>query len=69
MASPQVCGVLACALEITPTMNQADALAYITQNAGINQIAVATGGAGDVYDLMGASNRYLAVPSNLKGSI
>ena len=69
MASPQVCGLLACALEITPTMNQADALAYITQNAGINQIAVATGGAGDVYDLMGASNRYLAVPSNLKGSI
>ena len=68
-ASPQVCGVLACALEITPTMNQADALAYITQNAGINQISTSTGGAGDVYDLMGAPNRYLAVPSNLKGSV
>jgi hypothetical protein len=69
MASPQVCGVLACALEITPTMNQADALAYITQNAGINQIPTSTGGVTDVYDLLGAPNRYLAVPSNLKGSI
>jgi hypothetical protein len=69
MASPQVCGVLACALEITPTMNQADALAYITQAAGINQISTSTGGASDVYDLMGAPNRYLAVPSNLKGGI
>jgi len=69
MASPQVCGVLACALEITPTMNQADALAYITQNAGINQIPTTTGGVTDVYDLLGAPNRYLAVPSNLKGSV
>ena len=69
MASPQVCGVLACALEITPTMNQAAAMAYITQNAGINQIPTSTGGVTDVYDLMGAPNRYLAVPSNLKGSI
>ena len=69
MASPQVCGVLACALEITPTMNQAAAMAYITQNAGINQIPTSTGGVTDVYDLLGAPNRYLAVPSNLKGSI
>ena len=69
MASPQVCGVLACALEITPTMNQADAVAYITQNAGINQIPTSTGGVTDVYDLLGAPNRYLAVPSNLKGSV
>ena len=69
MASPQVCGVLACALEITPTMNQADAVAYITQNAGINQIPTTTGGVTDVYDLLGAPNRYLAVPSNLKGGI
>ena len=68
MASPQVCGVLACALEITPTMNQAAALAYITQNAGINQIPTTTGGVTDVYDLLGAPNRYLAVPSDLKGT-
>jgi hypothetical protein len=69
MASPQVCGVLACALEITPTMNQAAAMAYITQNAGINQIPTTTGGIIDPYDLLGAPNRYLAVPSNLRGTI
>jgi hypothetical protein len=68
MASPQVCGVLACALEITPTMNQAAALTYITQNAGINQIPTTTGGVTDPYDLLGAANLYLAVPPNLKST-
>ena len=68
MASPQVCGVLACALEITPTMNQAAALTYITQNAGVNQIPTTTGGVTDPYDLLGAANLYLAVPSNLKST-
>ena len=68
MATPQVTGVLACALEITPTMNQAAALTYITQNAGVNQIPTTTGGVTDPYDLLGAANLYLAVPSNLKST-
>ena len=33
MASPQVAGVLACALENNPDMNQADALAYLQGNS------------------------------------
>ena len=66
MASPQVCGVLACALEIDPLMNQAAALTYITQAAGVDQIPATTGGPTDLFDLQGAPNRYLTLPSNLK---
>lgn len=38
MASPQVCGVLACALEQYPRMNQSDALDYIQYYAKPDQI-------------------------------
>ena len=66
MASPQVCGILACALEVSPTLNQTAAVTYITQAAGKNQIPTTTGGVTDPYDLQGAPNRYLALPSNLQ---
>jgi hypothetical protein len=37
MASPQVCGVLACALEIYPDMKQAEAKEYITKTGKLGQ--------------------------------
>ena len=59
MASPQVCGVLACALEIYPNMNQAQAKAYILAYAKQSQLIVTTGGAADAQDLQGAANLVL----------
>lgn len=38
-ASPQVCGLLACALETYPGMTQAQALTYITSTAGSAQLS------------------------------
>lgn len=38
-ASPQVCGLLACALEIYPNMTQTQALSYIQYTAGSNQLS------------------------------
>ena len=62
MASPQVTGVLACAVQLYPTMNQAMALKYITSYAGQNQLAT-TGGLVDDYAIVNglrtAPNRYL----------
>jgi hypothetical protein len=59
MASPQVCGVLACALQLYPRMKQADALSYIQTTAKLGQITATSGGTSDLYDLQGAVNRYL----------
>jgi hypothetical protein len=62
MASPQVCGVLACVLEMYPTMTPAEALDYITHHAIADQLtdiprdAISFGG-----DLQGAPNLYLYV--------
>jgi hypothetical protein len=44
MATPQVTGLLACALEIYPKMTPADALAYITRTATTNQLVETFGG-------------------------
>jgi subtilisin family serine protease len=60
MASPQVCGVLACVLETWPRMTSADALAYIYQTAKFGQMASGNGGPTDNTDLQGSVNRYLA---------
>jgi subtilisin family serine protease len=60
MASPQVCGVLACVLETWPRMTSADALAYIYQTAKLGQMASGNGGPTDNTDLQGSVNRYLA---------
>jgi hypothetical protein len=59
MASPQVCGVLACALEIYPEMNQERAKEYITAIAKSNQLTATSGGPTDGQDLQGAPNLYL----------
>jgi subtilisin family serine protease len=59
MASPQVCGVLACALETYPEMTQEQAKAYITAYARSNQLTASTGGPADGQDLQGAPNLFL----------
>jgi len=59
MASPQVCGVLACALEIYPNMTQKQAKEYITKYAKSNQLSATTGGPTDGQDLQGTPNLFL----------
>jgi len=59
MASPQVCGVLACALEIYPNMNQAQAKAYILAYAKSGQITTNSNGPADGQDLQGSANLFL----------
>ena len=59
MASPQVCGVLACALETNPHWKQEQAKAYITGIAKPNQITDTNGGPADYRDLQGAPDKFL----------
>ncbi len=59
MASPQVCGVLACALELYPHWKQEQAKAYITGIAKLNQLTERFGGPADGQDLQGAPNKTL----------
>lgn len=59
MASPQVCGVLACALEIYPNMNQVQAKEYILAYAKSNKLTTSSGGPTDGQDLQGAANLML----------
>lgn len=59
MASPQVCGVLACALEQNPHWNQEQAKAYITGIAKIDQLVVTSGGPADIRDIQGTPNKFL----------
>jgi hypothetical protein len=59
MSSPQVCGVLACALEIYPDMSPAQAMNYIKTFGKIGQMTDTGGGASDTTSLQGSDNRYL----------
>jgi hypothetical protein len=59
MASPQVTGVLACALEIYPSMNQATARNYILGYSKLSQMTDTAGSYSDLTSLQGATNRYL----------
>lgn len=60
MASPQVCGVLACALEIYPTMTPAEGRFYIINNSTLNQITdTLPANLTNLRSLNGSSNRYL----------
>ena len=59
MASPQVCGVLACALETYPEMTQEQAKEYIRIYAKSNQLTASTGGPADGQDLQGSPNLFL----------
>lgn len=60
MASPQVCGVLACALEMYPYMNNERARSYLIATAKQNQVADNSIGLSSPYDLIDSPNRYLA---------
>ena len=62
MASPQVSGLLACAAEQYPNMKQTDALQYLIEGAGIDQIADTNEGMVDhpYTDLGDSNNRYAA---------
>ena len=60
MASPQVCGYLACLLESQPTLDQADAVAWIEQSTTKNRVGSSGGSFGDYTSLgSGSNNRYL----------
>ena len=59
MASPQVCGVLACLLEQYPSMNQSDIEDYLIQHQKLDQMTETSGGYTDNTDLQGAGNNYL----------
>jgi len=59
MASPQVCGVLACAMEMYPWMTQQDARDYLFHHAKAGQIGDTGGGYTDYTALQGAADRYL----------
>ena len=67
MACPQVAGVLALAAQLDPTMNQAEAMAFIVNNAVPDRLAI-DGGTYSVpnfirfYNIHGAPNRYLYFP-------
>ena len=62
MAAPQVAGLLACAAEQYPNMKQTDALQYVIESAGVDQIAdTSEGMVADPYtDLGDSNNRYAA---------
>ena len=59
MASPQVAGVLACALEVYPGMTQEQSKAYILAYAKSGQLTTTNGGPTDAQDLQGAPNKFL----------
>lgn len=59
MASPQVCGILACLAETWQNLSQTQAIEYIQRYSKENQIIASTGGVTDAKDLLGSPNRYL----------
>lgn len=59
MASPQVCGVLACLLEQCPRLSQTDAILYLEQHCKLDQMTTTSGGYTDKTSLQGSVNRYL----------
>lgn len=59
MASPQVCGVLACVLEVYPNLTPAKALEYLINYSKKNQITNTGGSYTDYTSLQGSENRYL----------
>jgi hypothetical protein len=59
MASPQVCGILACALETYPNMTPTQAMQYIKAYGKTSQITDTGGDAADTTSLQGSDNRYL----------
>jgi hypothetical protein len=62
MASPQVCGVLACILELYPHFNAYQAKDYILRYAKRDQLIDGSGGPTDSTDLQGSENLFLFYP-------
>jgi len=62
MASPQVCGMLACLLEADPGMTPADALGYLTQYAEQNAMRDDGFATDDLEALQGSPNRIMVMP-------
>jgi len=61
MASPQVCGVVACLLEIYPNMTQSQVIDYLNKNSKYNQMTDSGGSYTDYTSLQESQNRYLYV--------
>lgn len=59
MASPQVCGILACLLEQYPRFSQIDCANYLEKYSKVGQILDTAGGYTDTTSLKGSNNRYL----------
>ena len=70
MAALQVTGVLALMANnyTNNTFNQAFARQVLFSASKLNQIPNSSGGISDVYDLLGATNRYLTVSTDIIGS-
>lgn len=59
MASPQVCGVLACLLEQYPRMSRSEIKTYLQTHSTLDQMTDTAGGYTDNTSLQGSVNRYL----------
>lgn len=68
MASPQVCGILACVLETYPEMTPAQALEYLVSYSKKDQMGDTGGSYSDRTSLNGAPNRYLYFNKERKDS-
>lgn len=62
MASPQVCGIIACYLELYPRWSQSDAKKFILKYAKTGQLFVTTGGYDDRTDIQGSANLHATYP-------
>jgi subtilisin family serine protease len=64
MASPQVCGVLACLLEARPWYTASDAVQWLAENATQSRLTDSGGSYTDFTSLQSGPNRYLYQPFN-----
>ena len=69
MASPQVCGVIACLAEQEPYMTQEDARTHLIENAASNIGSTGSDNA-EPYHALGSTsfNRYLTMPKKRPAS-
>lgn len=64
MASPQVCGVLACLMEARPWYTATDAVQWISETATTSRLTDSGGSYTDFTSLQGGPNKYLYQPFN-----
>lgn len=63
MASPQVCGMVASALELYPRWQQQDAKTWVLDSCASDQLTAGSGGPTDFTDLQGGDNLYMTMPT------